>query len=63
MPVALSAFSSLSRNVVGLGSGSGAGVRVTVCCEPAVLEEHETLQQRTLMQYLSKVTLVSFFVP
>lgn len=63
MPVASSAFSSLSRNMVGLGSGSGAGVRVTVHCDPAVLEEYETLQHRTLMQHLIRVTLVSFFVP
>lgn len=34
---------------MGLGSGSRAGVRVTVSCEPVVLEEHEMLQHRTLV--------------
>lgn len=39
-----------------LGSGSGGGVRVTVCCEPAVLGELEMPQPRTVMLKVAECT-------
>lgn len=42
---------------MGLSSGSGDTLRVSLCCEPAVLEEHEVLQHRTLWTSLQSVLL------